>query len=247
MPFNGYQNALVTGASSGIGAATAKALAGRGLTVHVVARRKDRLEKLGEESGCIPHVLDLRNTDAIYDEFGDAEIDIVVNNAGVGRGFEELYKVDRKDIDTTAATNVNAVIHVLRAVMPGMVARRRGHIVNLGSIGGLYPVHSSLYGATKGAVHLLSQNLRMELSGTGVRLTEICPGRVESEFFHVAVPDPEERKSFTTGIKSLQPQDVADAIVYALGTPLHVNVSLIELTPTEQAPGGVLNVSTNDD
>ena len=246
MPFNGYQNALVTGASSGIGAATAKALAGRGLTVHVVARRKDRLEKLGEESGCIPHVLDICNTDAIYDEFGDAEIDIVVNNAGVGRGFEELYKVDRKDIDITAATNVNAVIHVLRAVVPGMVTRRRGHIVNLGSIGGLYPVHSSLYGATKGAVHLLSQNLRMELAGSGVRLTEICPGRVETEFFDVAVPDPEERKSFTTGIKSLQPQDVADAIVYALGTPLHVNVSLIELTPTEQAPGGVLNVATDE-
>lgn len=246
MPFNGYQNALVTGASSGIGAATAKALAGRGLTVHVVARRKDRLEKLGEESGCIPHVLDICNTDAIYDEFGDAEIDIVVNNAGVGRGFEELYKVNRKDIDITAATNVNAVIHVLRAVVPGMVTRRRGHIVNLGSIGGLYPVHSSLYGATKGAVHLLSQNLRMELAGSGVRLTEICPGRVETEFFDVAVPDPEERKSFTTGIKSLQPQDVADAIVYALGTPLHVNVSLIELTPTEQAPGGVLNVATDE-
>ena len=127
-----------------------------------------------------------------------------------------------------------------------MVTRRRGHIVNLGSIGGLYPVHSSLYGATKGAVHLLSQNLRMELAGTGVRLTEICPGRVETEFFHVAVRDPEERKSFTTGIKSLQPQDVADAIVYALSTPLHVNVSLIELTPTEQAPGGVLNVSINE-
>ena len=246
MPFNGYQNALVTGASSGIGAATAKALAGRGLTVHVVARRKDRLEKLGEESGCIPHVLDLCNTDAIYDEFGDAEIDIVVNNAGVGRGFEELYKVDRKDIDITAATNVNAVIHVLRAVDAG---------------DGDPPPRT--YRQSRFDRRALSGTLffvwRYERRGSSV-VTESTDGarrhrgKVDGDLsragrngiFRRRRPDPEERKSFTTGIKSLQPQDVADAIVYALGTPLHVNVSLIELTPTEQAPGGVLNVATNE-
>jgi NADP-dependent 3-hydroxy acid dehydrogenase YdfG len=238
MALDDYKTALVTGASSGIGAAVVTALRARGLTVVAAARRAERLEALAEETGCTPLVVDLRDTGALYDALGGLEVDILVNNAGLGRGFEALFEVSPEDIDTTLGTNVLAAVHVVRAVAPGMVGRKRGHIVNIGSIAGLYPIKSSLYGASKGAVHLLSQNLRVELQGSGVRVTEICPGRVETEFFQVAVGE-EAAKKVYSGFEIMQPQDVADAILYALDTPWRVNVSTIEMTPTEQYVGGV--------
>ena len=179
MPLTDYGSALVTGASSGIGEATVRALASRGLVVHAAARRRDRLDRLAAETGCTVHVVDVRDTKLVYQSFSDLEIDIIVNNAGLGRGFEALFSAEPDEIDETIHTNLVGAVHVLRAVCAGMVARQRGHIVNIGSIGGLYPLSSSIYGATKGAIHLLSQNLRIELKGTGVRVTEICPGRGE--------------------------------------------------------------------
>lgn len=239
MPLSDYSSALVTGASSGIGAATVRALAERGLKVHAAARRGDRLEALAAETGCTIHRLDLRDRAAVYDLLGELEIDVVVNNAGVGRGFEPLFRAAPDDIDTTIGTNVQAAIHLLRAVLPGMTRRRRGHVVNIGSVAGLYPIKSSIYGASKGAVHLLSENLRLELQGSGVRVTEICPARVATEFFDVAIDDPKIRsKAKDTGIRELQPEDIAAAIVFALDAPWHVNVNLIELQPTEQTFGG---------
>ncbi len=238
MALDDYKTALVTGASSGIGAAVVTALRARGLTVHAAARRKQRLEALAQETGCTPLVLDLRDTKALYHALGGLEVDILVNNAGLGRGFEALFEVSPEDIDTTLGTNVVAAIHVVRAVAPGMVARQRGHIVNVGSIAGLYPIKSSLYGASKGAIHLLSQNLRVELQGSGVRVTEICPGRVETEFFQIAVGE-EAAKEHYAGFEILVPEDVADAILYALDAPWRVNIGTIELTPTEQYVGGV--------
>ncbi len=238
MALEDYKTALVTGASSGIGAAVVTALRARGLTVHAVARRKDRLEALAKETGCTPLVLDVRDTKALYDALGGLEVDVLVNNAGLGRGFEALFEVLPEDIDTTLCTNVVAAVHVVRAVAPGMVGRKRGHIVNVGSIAGLYPIKSSIYGASKGAVHLLSQNLRVELQGSGVRVTEICPGRVETEFFQVAVGE-EAAKKVYSGFEIMQPQDVAEAILYTLDTPWRVNVSTIEMMPTEQHAGGV--------
>jgi NADP-dependent 3-hydroxy acid dehydrogenase YdfG len=238
MALDDYKTALVTGASSGIGAAVVIALRARGLAVTAVARREERLEALAKQTGCTPLVLNLRDTEALYDALGGLEVDVLINNAGLGRGFEALFEVLPEDIDTTLGTNVVAAVHVVRAVAPGMVGRKRGHIVNVGSIAGLYPIKSSIYGASKGAVHLLSQNLRVELQGSGVRVTEICPGRVETEFFQVAVGE-EEAKEHYAGFEILQPGDVADAILYALDTPWRVNVGTIELTPTEQHVGGV--------
>ena len=238
MALEDYKTALVTGASSGIGAAVVTALRARGLTVTAVARREARLEALARETGCTPLVLDLRDTEALYDALGGLEVDILVNNAGLGRGFEALFEVRPEDIDTTLGTNVVAALHVVRAVAAGMVARQRGHIVNIGSIAGLYPIKSSLYGASKGAIHLLSQNLRVEFQGSGVRVTEICPGRVETEFFQVAVGEEAAKKAYE-GFEVLVPDDVADAILYALDAPWRVNIGCIELTPTEQYVGGV--------
>ena len=240
MALEDYSSALVTGASSGIGAAVVSQLARRGLTVHAVARRQDRLDQLAEATGCQVHRVDLRNRQALYDTLGALDVDILVNNAGLGRGVGPIYEVDPDDIDTTIETNVQAAIHVLRAVTPGMVARKRGHIVNIGSVAGLYPFKSSVYGASKGAIHLLHQNLRLDLRGTGIKTTEICPGRVHTEFFKVAFDDsPEKQQDMVSGFELLTPDDVADAILFALDTPWHMNIGLIEIAPTEQAYGGI--------
>ncbi len=235
-----YGSALVTGASSGIGAAVVRRLCARGLTVHAMARRQQRLDALAEETGCVSHVLDVRDTPRLSQVIGDLDADIVVNNAGLGRGFGKLHEARPEDIDTTIDTNVRAAIHILRVSLPGMLSRDRGHIVNMSSVAGLYPIASPVYGASKSAVHQLSQNLRLELAGSRVRLTEICPGRVSTEFFDAAIDDPDKRAAIKeTGINELTADDIADAVVYALDAPWRVNVSLIELQPTEQVFGGM--------
>ena len=234
-----YKTALVTGATSGIGMATAIKLAQAGIKVIATGRRLEKLEALKSKISCEIIELDIRNQDKIYSSLENLEIDILINNAGVGRGFSPIFKTDPKDINTTTETNIISFLHVLRAVVPGMVARKKGHVINLGSIAGLYPMASSVYGGSKGAVHLINQNLRLELSGSGVRATEICPGRVETEFFDVAFSDnPERKKEMTSGFTLLTQEDIADAIMFAIKAPWRMNVSLIEITPTEQAPGG---------
>jgi len=234
-----YKTALVTGATSGIGMATAIKLAQAGIKVIATGRRLEKLEALKSKISCEIIELDIRNQDKLYSSLENLEIDILVNNAGVGRGFSPIFKTDPKDINTTTETNIISFLHVLRAVVPGMVARKKGHVINLGSIAGLYPMASSVYGGSKGAVHLINQNLRLELSGSGVRATEICPGRVETEFFDVAFSDnPERKKEMTSGFTLLTQEDIADAIMFAIKAPWRMNVSLIEITPTEQAPGG---------
>ena len=233
-----YETALVTGASSGIGEAVVRALTAAGKKVHAVARREDRLNALAADTGCIPHVVDLRNEAAIYEELGPLETDILVNNAGLGRGFEDFTTTPPEDINVTIQVNVLAALHVARACVVGMKERKRGHIFNVGSVAGLYPVNSAVYGASKGAVHLMSQNLRVELAGTGIRVTEICPGRIKTEFFETAFDDEEAKNNFTSGFDIMLPGDISDAIMYAVDTPWRVNVGLIELTPTEQHLGG---------
>lgn len=240
MALSDYTSALVTGASSGIGAAVVRKLCARGLTVHAMARRQQRLEELAEESGCTTHVLDLRDTARTFEVISNLDADIVINNAGLGRGFGKLHEAKLDDIDTTIDTNVRAAIHVLRASLPGMVSRNRGHVLNMSSVAALYPITSPIYGASKGAVHQLSRNLRLDLAGSRVRVTEICPGRVRTEFFDAAIDEADRRATVTnTGIEELEAEDIADAVIYALDAPWRVNVSLIELQPTEQVFGGV--------
>ena len=235
-----YKTALVTGATSGIGMATAIKLSESGIKVIATGRRLEKLKALKSKISCEIIELDIRDQDKIYSSLENLEIDILVNNAGVGRGFSPIFKTDPKDINTTTDTNVTSFLHVLRAVVPGMVNRKRGHIINIGSIAGLYPMASSVYGGSKGAVHLINQNLRLELSGTGVRATEICPGRVKTEFFDVAFSDnPQKKEEMMSGLTLLTQEDIADAIMFALKAPWRMNVSLIEITPTEQVPGGV--------
>jgi NADP-dependent 3-hydroxy acid dehydrogenase YdfG len=232
--------ALVTGASSGIGAAVVRGLIADGWTVHALARRADRLAALVAETGCLPHAVDVRDGEALEKLVAGAKPDLLVNNAGLGAGITGLAGATRDEVARTIDTNVTAVLELLRLTLPGMIHRKRGHIVNIGSVAGMYPLVSAVYGASKGAVRLMSQNLRLELAGTGVRVTEICPGRVTTEFYDAAVTDPGTRDRLkVTGIREISPEDVADAILYAVSTPPHVNVQTIELQPVEQHFGGV--------
>ena len=238
MAITDYRTALVTGASSGIGEAAARALAAEGLAVTAVARRAGRLEALARETGAAPLALDLRDTEALYAALEPLEVDVLVNNAGLGRAMDDFLAAEREDIDATIDTNVGAFLHVLRAVLPGMRARRRGHVVNIGSVAGLYPIRSPIYGASKGAVRRASQNLRIDLSGSGVRVTEICPGRVVTGFLAAAAGEEEARRTYGA-FDELRAEDIADAIVWAVRAPWRVNVSAIEIVPTEQAFGGI--------
>ena len=231
--------ALVTGASSGIGEATARALRARGVKVFAAARRLDRLEKLAEETGCIPVQLDVRNRAAVMAFGKEQPVDILVNNAGLGRALGAMWKAEVEDIEITVETNVTAALIMIKAVLPGMIERGRGHIVNMSSVAALYPLPMALYGATKGAMHKLCRDLRQELQGTGIRVTEINPGRVISEFYNVAIDDDEQRQRTTeTHCEDLQAADIADAIVYCVDAPWRVNVSQMEIVPTEQTYGG---------
>ena len=239
MALTDYKTALVTGASSGIGEATVRALSERGIQVYAAARRKEKLDVLAAETGCIPVVLDVKDKDAIYSTLNDLEVDILVNNAGLGKGFEALFKANPDDIQTTLETNVIGAAHVIRAVGAGMVKRNRGHVVNIGSVAGLYPINSSVYGSSKGAIHSMSQNLRIELKGTRIRVTEICPGRVATNFFNIAVDDPEKSAKAFEGFEALTSEDISDAIMYAVDAPWRVNIGTIELSPTEQTFGGM--------
>lgn len=239
MDLNG-QVALVTGASSGIGWATAMALAEAGAEVHAVARRADRLVDLANRTGAIVHTADLLVPAQRLRLARKVAPDILVNNAGLGAGISGLMEAKADDLERTIGTNVTALLDLLRLMLPGMVERGIGHVVNLGSVAGLYPINSAIYGGSKGAVRQISRNLRVELAGTPIRVTEIQPGRVSTEFYDASVADPEECKRLkTTGIAELQPADIAAAVLYAVMAPAHVNVSTIELQPVEQVFGGV--------
>ena len=240
MPLSEYKTVLVTGASSGVGMASVRALRGRGLDVIALARREERLEPLAEETGCRVLVQDLLDTEKIYTDLPDLGVDILINNAGLGRGYEGFLKSTANEIQEMVNLNVSAAFHVTRALAEGMAERKSGHIIQLGSIAALYPIGLPVYGGTKGALHMFSQHFRIELAGTGVRHTEICPGRIATEFFDSAFKAREDRDAFLSGYSPLQPEDVAAAALFALDAPWHVNVSTIELTPTEQVPGGAI-------
>lgn len=233
-----YKTVLVTGASSGIGKAVVRLLCKKGYKVTALARRKLQLNQLRKETGCDIILMDITKTSEI-EKLKKFKFDIFVNNAGLGRGFEKIYKTKPHDIAVTIDTNVKAFLQLLHCITPNMVKNKKGHIVNIGSIAGLYPLSSSVYGGSKGAVHLISQNLRLELSGTGVRCTEINPGRVDTEFFDVAFDNKKDAMNMKKGLKMLTASDIAESILFAIESPAHVNISLIEITPTEQAPGGV--------
>jgi NADP-dependent 3-hydroxy acid dehydrogenase YdfG len=240
MPFADYRTALVTGASSGIGAAVVRRFRREGLAVHAVARSGDALATLAAETGCIAHAIDVCDLAAITRLVGAAEIDILVNNAGVDRP-RKFLEAEADDIDLLVDVNLRAVLHLCRLVLPGMVARDRGHVVNISSIAAAYNFGgNSTYHATKAAVSMLSRQLRIDAFGRRVRVTEICPGRVATDIFaHVHGDTPETRAKFIDGYELPEASDIADAIAFAVAAPIAVNIGHIEITPTLQVPGGL--------
>ena len=240
MPFSDYKTALVTGASSGIGAAVVERLRKEGLQVHALARGAKSLEALAERTGCIPHVLDVTDLAGITRLTKEVAFDVLVNNAGVDRPGS-ILDADAEGIDLLLDVNLRAVLHLCRLVLPGMVARDRGHVVNISSIAGAYNFGgNSTYHATKAAVSMLSRQLRIDAFGKRVRVTEICPGRVATDIFaHVHGDSKETHERFVEGFELPQATDIADAIAFAIAAPIAVNVGHMEITPTLQVPGGL--------
>jgi NADP-dependent 3-hydroxy acid dehydrogenase YdfG len=240
MPFSDYRTALVTGGSFGIGAAVVERLCREGLQVHALARSGAALEALASRTGCIPHRIDVADTAALTRLTETVQFDILVNSAGVDRP-NGLIKAEPADIDLLVDVNLRAVLHLCRLVVPGMMARDRGHVINITSIAATYNFGgNSIYHATKAAISMLSRQLRVDAFGKRVRVTEICPGRVATDIFaHVHGDTPETRAKFIDGFELPQAADIADAIAFAIAAPIAVNIGHMEITPTLQVPGGL--------
>jgi 3-hydroxy acid dehydrogenase/malonic semialdehyde reductase len=225
---------LITGASSGFGAAAARKFAARGDRVIAAARRTGRLEVLAAELRDRASVE--RLPAALPPAF--AEVDVLVNNAGLALGLEPAAEADVDQWEQMIATNCTGLVYVTRAFLPQMVARGRGHVVNLGSIAGTYPYPGgNVYGATKAFVHQFSLNLRSDLHGTGVRVTSVEPGLAGgTEFSQVRFGGDRERAAAVyAGTQPLTAEDIAAAIEWATSQPPHVNVNVIELMPVSQS------------
>src|SRR5512139_3457597 len=236
--------ALVTGATSGFGLATTEALVRAGARVVATGRRRDRLEALAERHpGKIhPAVLDVKDRAAVEAFVGAlppalAAIDVLVNNAGLALGLEPAQRASLDEWQTMIDTNCTGLVTMTRAVLPGMVERNRGHVVNVGSVAGTYPYPGgNVYGATKAFVRQFTLNLRADLLGTAVRATSIEPGMAETEFSLVRFQgDAARAAKVYEGVKPLSGDDVAEAILWAVSLPAHVNVNAIELMPVQQA------------
>ncbi|SFV27821.1 NADP-dependent 3-hydroxy acid dehydrogenase YdfG [Devosia crocina] len=240
MPFSDYKKALVTGASSGIGAAIVERFCRENIEVHALARSAGALEELAQKTGCIPHAIDVTNREAIAALASEHEFDVLVNNAGVDRP-KKFLNADPEDIDLLVDVNLRAVMHICRLVVPGMVARDRGHVINITSIAGNYNFGgNSSYHATKAGVAMLSNQLRIDTFGKRVRVTEICPGRVATDIFnHVHGDDPSIRERFIEGFELPYASDIADAIAFVVAAPVSMNVGHMEITPTLQVMGGL--------
>jgi NADP-dependent 3-hydroxy acid dehydrogenase YdfG len=240
MPFSDYKTALVTGASSGIGAAVVERLSSEGLQVHALARNAKALAALAERTGCIAHAIDVTDLAAITRLTQQVPFDVLVNNAGVDRP-KSFLNADAEDIELLVDVNLRAVLHLCRLVVPGMVARDRGHVVNISSIAGAYNFNgNSTYHATKAAVSMLSRQLRIDAFGKRVRVTEICPGRVATDIFaHVHGDSADTHERFVKGFELPQAADIANAIAFAIAAPVAVNIGHMEITPTLQVPGGL--------
>jgi len=244
------KTALITGASSGIGRATALVLAKQGYKLILLARREQRLNDLKAQLSPITpchiiacdindHTQLLRELEQLPDNF--KEIDVLINNAGLALGLNPAHQADWLDWQTMINTNCLSLAFLSRQILPGLVKRNFGHIINIGSIAGSYAYKgANVYGATKAFVAQFSSNLRSDLLGTAVRVTNIEPGMLnESEFSLVRFKGNEEQANDVyAGLEPLKSEDIAETIRWVLAQPAHVNINNIELMPVHQALAG---------
>lgn len=239
---------LITGATSGFGQACAIRFAEDGWQLILAARRKERLkalqEKLGGETSVHIMPLDVRDQEAVMTGLTDlpkkfSEIDVLVNNAGLALGLEPAHESDLSDWNTMVDTNIKGLMYCTRATIPGMVRRNRGHIVNIGSVAGDWPYPGgNVYGATKTFVKQFSRNLRADLFGTAIRVTNIEPGLAETEFSIVRFKGDEQKADQVyQGTKPITPEDIAEMIRWVVNLPPHININRLEVMPVCQTWG----------
>jgi len=238
---------LITGATAGFGEAIARRFVHDGHRVIATGRRAERLDALRQELGTALLAFPLNVTDAGAAAAlpgslpeGWREIDVLVNNAGLALGTSPAHQASLTEWDTMVATNVSGLMRLTHAILPGMVQRDRGHIVNLSSSAATYPYPGgNVYGATKAFVTQFSLNLKADLVGTGVRITDLEPGLVGgSEFSKVRFGgNADKAAAVYVGTTPLSPQDIAEAVAWVVGLPSHVNINRMEMMPTCQAPG----------
>jgi 3-hydroxy acid dehydrogenase / malonic semialdehyde reductase len=235
---------FVTGASSGFGAAVTRRFAATGARVVAAARRADRLKDLAAELGTrlLPVTLDVRDRAAVSEVVNGlppdfADVDVLVNNAGLALGLGPAQTADLDDWDQMIDTNCKGLVYCTRAILPGMVARRRGHVISLGSVAGTYPYPGgNVYGGTKAFVHEFSLALRSDLHGTGVRVTCVEPGMADTEFSTVRFGgDKAKADAVYAGMQPMTADDIAESIFWAATMPEHVNINVIELMATAQS------------
>ncbi|MDO9307617.1 MAG: SDR family oxidoreductase [Deltaproteobacteria bacterium] len=239
---------LITGASSGFGAACARIFATNGSRLILTARRVDPLLKLQDELGTTAEIqiipLDVRDREAVQGAIESlperfSAIDVLINNAGLALGLEPAHQADLDDWDTMVDTNIKGLMYCTRMVLPGMVARNRGHIVNISSTAGAWPYPGgNVYGGTKAFVTQFSRNLRSDLIGTRVRVSCIQPGMAETEFSKVRFKgDDEQAAGVYSGTEPLTAEDIAETVRWVVSQPAHVNVNTLELMSIDQSWG----------
>jgi 3-hydroxy acid dehydrogenase/malonic semialdehyde reductase len=238
--------ALITGATAGIGAACARRLAAQGARLVLVGRRANRLDRLHHELGELAPIhtleLDIRDRRAVMHRLADLPsefraLDVLINNAGIALGLEPAQRSELDDWVVTVETNIMGLLYCTHAALPGMVARNRGHVVNLGSVAGSYPYPGgNVYCGTKAFIHQFSLALRADLLGTNVRVTCIEPGKVASELAHVRFKgDAAKAAAVYADTEPLTPDDIAEVIYWCITRPAHLNINSIELMPVDQA------------
>ena len=239
---------FITGATSGIGEATAKAFAAEGANVILTGRRKDRLQNLSDfilkkfNVKTLTIQLDVRNKNEVEESIKSLpddwkNIDILVNNAGLGRGLNPLFEDDINGWEEMIDTNIKGLLYVTRFVVPGMVERKSGHVINIGSIAGHEAYKGGgVYCATKHAVTAITRSLRLDLLGKGVRVSTVDPGMVETEFSLVRFyGDEEKAKKVYEGLTPLTGEDIAEAVIFCATRPPHANINEMIIMPSAQA------------
>lgn len=246
------KTALITGATSGIGLATAKLFAKNGVRLILCGRRQDRLDALASELQKYTEVLilnfDVRNKVRVIELIKSlsgafSEIDILINNAGNAHGMETIQEGSLDDWDAMLDINVKGLLYVSKAVIPKMIARKSGHIINIGSTAGkeVYP-KGNVYCASKYAVDAITQGMRLDLNGKGIKVGAINPGMVETEFSEVRFKGDKDRaEKVYQGFTPLKPEDIADIIWFAITRPPHVNIADLTVMCLDQASSTIVN------
>ncbi|WP_296746944.1 SDR family oxidoreductase [Mesorhizobium sp.] len=234
-----YRTAVVTGATSGIGRAIVFALRKRGLGVYAVGRNQDQLSELADLCGALPVRADVRETGTIAAALAGVDIDILINNAGILSSRATFFEIDPAEIDAMIDVNLKAPMHLTRALLPGMVSRKRGHLIYIGSSGGQAPYPAmAAYGPSKAGLSLFCDNLRCDLLGTSVRVSEIVPGRVQTGLYRTSIPNNQAQAVLYDGYRPIQPEQIATIVTSVIDLPSFVDVSRVEVFPTDQAAGG---------